>query len=229
MKRFAAPLLAAALLLPPGAAVFGQTTLAVTAGVNQTSIGVNLARYRYPHFSTHRHPDFRSATGATIGLAVTRPLSGNLSLEVGSLYSKKGTHWKSESEGVNFEARMEPEYLEVATLLKVGLPLPGSRISAYATAGPAVAFRTSCEWNEVVSIRGLVINEVNARCGRVGLGLSRFDFGVSGGAGVETALYDGVGVSVGAVHTLGIMNVHRAGRFKNRAMSLRVGVVAPIG
>ena len=81
MKRFAAPLLAAALLLPPGAAVFGQTTLAVTAGVNQTSIGVNLARYRYPHFSTHRHPDFRSATGATIGLAVTRPLSGNLSLE----------------------------------------------------------------------------------------------------------------------------------------------------
>ncbi|MCY3809204.1 MAG: outer membrane beta-barrel protein [Gemmatimonadetes bacterium] len=231
MKRFAAPLLAAALLLPPGASAFGQTTLTVTTGVNRTSIGVNLARYVYPHFDNHRHPDFRSATGATVGLAVTRPLSGNLSLEVGSLYSKKGTRWKGGSDGVNFEARMEPEYLEVATLLKVGLGLPGSRISAYATAGPAVAFRTSCEWNEVVSIRGLVINEVNARCGRVGLGLSRFDFGLSGGAGVETALSDGVGVSVGVVHTLGLKNVgaHRAGHLKNRAMSLRAGIVTPIG
>ena len=78
MKRLATPLLAAALVLTPGAAVFGQTTLAVTAGVNRTSIGVDLARYVYPHFD-YRHPDFRSATGPTIGLAVTRPLSGKKS------------------------------------------------------------------------------------------------------------------------------------------------------
>jgi len=231
MKRFAAPLFAAALVLPPGAAVFGQTTLTVTTGVNRTSVGVDLARYVYPHFDSYRQPDFRPATGFTIGLAVTKPLSGNLSLEVGGRYAKRGARWQSESDGVNFEARMEPEYLEVATLLKVGLGLPGSRVSAYATAGPAVAFKTSCEWNEVVSIRGVVINEVNARCGRVGLGLSRLDFGVSGGAGVETALSDAVGVSVGVVYTLGLLNVgaDRAGHLKNRAVSLRAGIVTPVG
>ncbi|MDE2973403.1 MAG: outer membrane beta-barrel protein [Gemmatimonadota bacterium] len=231
MKRLATPLLAAALVLTPGAAVFGQTTLAVTAGVNRTSIGVDMARYVYPHFNSDRHPDFRSATGPMIGLAVTRPLSGNLSLEVGGLYSKKGTRWKNRSNGVHYETGMEPEYLELATLLKVGLPLPGSRVSAYATAGPAVAFKTSCDWNEVVSIRGVVVSEVNLRCERVRLGLSRFDFGLSGGAGVETALSDGLGVSVGVVHTLGLLNVgaRGTGRIKNRAMSLRAGIVTPIG
>lgn len=231
MKRLATPLLAAVLVLPPGAATFGQTTVVVTSGVNRTSTGVDLARYVYPHFDNHRHPDFRSATGATIGLAVTRPLSGNLSLEVGGLYSKKGTRWKSESDGVHFESRMEPEYLELATLLKVGLGLPGSRVSAYATAGPTVAFKTSCEWNEVVSIRGVVVNEVNAGCGSAGLGLSRFDLGVSGGTGVEIALYDGLGVSVGVAYTLGLLDVGagRAGPIRNRAMSLRAGIVTPVG
>lgn len=231
MKRLATPLLAAALVLPPGAAAFGQTTLTVTTGVNRTSIGVDLARYVYPHFDSYRPPDFRPATGLVIGLAVTRPLSGNLSLEAGGRYAKKGARWKSWSDGVHFESGMEPEYLELATLLKVGLGLPGSRVSAYATAGPAVAFKASCEWNEVVSIRGVVVNEVNAACGSAGLGLSRFDFGVSGGTGVEVALYDGMGVSVGVVYTLGLLNVgaSRAGHLKNRAMSLRAGVVTPIG
>lgn len=145
MRRLATPLLAAALIPFPGAAALGQTTLTVTAGVNRTSIGVDLARFVYPHFDSYRQPHFWSATANTIGMAVTRPLSGNLRLEVGGRYAKKGARWKSESDGVHFESGMEPEYLELATLLKVGLPLPGSRLSAYATAGPAVAFRASCE------------------------------------------------------------------------------------
>lgn len=199
--------------------------------MNRTSIGVDLARFVYPHFDSYRQPHFRSATANTIGMAVTRPLSGNLGIEVGGRYVKKGARWKSESDGVHFESGMEPEYLELATLLKVGLGLPGSRLSAYAAAGPAVAFRASCEWNEVVRIRVVVVNEVSARCENASLGLSRFDFGLSGGTGVEIAFSGSLGVSVGVAYTLGLLNVGaaQAGNVKNRAVTLRAGIVTPIG
>jgi opacity protein-like surface antigen len=126
---------------------------------------------------------------------------------------------------------MESEYVELATQLKGRFPLLGDRFSAYGTAGPAVAFKASCDWNEVVTIKGVVVNEASASCARAGLGVGDFDFGLSGGTGVEIALSESMGVSVGVAYTLGLLNVatSRTGNFKNRAMDFRFGIVRSIG
>ena len=232
MKRLATPLLTAALIVSPGAAAFGQTTLTVTAGVSETSIGIDMSRFSVSHFDFYRPtPNFEPATGITIGLAVTVPFSERLGLQLGGRYVQKGSHWRSWRDGFSFESGMESEYVELATQLKGRFPLLGDRLSAYATAGPAVAFKTSCDWNEVVTIMGAFVSEISASCARVGLGLGDFDFGLSGGTGVEIWLSESMGVSVGVAYTLGLLNVatSRTSNFKNRAMAFRFGIVTPIG
>ena len=88
-----------------------------------------------------------------------------------------------------------------------------------------LGIRMSCK--ETVSVQG---EERSEDCDATGL--RAFDFGVAGGAEAEIGLSDRLALSVGASYNLGLLDVSdgESDEFlKNRTLTLRVGVVFPIG
>ena len=221
MTRLATPLLAATLAVSPGAAAFGQTTLALTGGVNLASIDVTLR--------TDPVPDFQSRTGMVIGLALTMPLWKGLDLRLDGRFTQKGGHW-SGNQPLAFEASMRTEYLEFAALLKAQLPLSGDRVSVYAAVGPALAIRASCDWREEIAIVEGVRIKASQACVSQFLFLSDFDLGLFGVTGLEIGLSERMGVSIGLAYVLGLLDVDTNGlqSLKNRAMTFQVGIVRSI-
>ena len=221
MTRLATPLLAATLVVSPAAAASGQTTVALTGGVSFASFDVKQRNDPVP--------PFESATRPTIGLALAMPLWENLGIGLNGRYTRKGPRW-SGSERLEYESSMWIGYLEFAALLRMQLPLSGNRVSWYGEVGPAVAYKTSCTMKEVAVIEGIT-REANQSCRNRLLELYDFDWGLSGGAGLEIGISQRMGVSIGLLYTLGLRNVHSGyyRSLKNRAVTLQAGIVRSIG
>ena len=222
MTRLATPLLAATLAVSPGAAAFGQTTLALTGGVNLASIDVTLRTDPVPDFQFEdRNGDRARVDHAFVegpGPSARRPR-----------FTQKGGHW-SGNQPLAFEASMKTEYLEFAALLKAQLPLSGDRVSVYAAVGPALAIRASCDWREEIAIVEGVRIKASQACVSQFLFLSDFDLGLFGVTGLEIGLSERMGVSIGLAYVLGLLDVDTNGlqSLKNRAMTFQVGIVRSI-
>ena len=205
MNRLTVLIFAALPALLPGVPASGQTTLTVTGGLNTASVSLS-----------EGNEAIESVTRMAMGLSAGIPVSEGWRVQLGATYSQKGF-------GIGI-AEVGIDYIEFTGLLDRPLPL-GDRASLHLVAGPALGIRMFCK--ETVSIRG---EERSEDCD--GYGLKAFDFGVAGGAEAEIGLSDRLALSVGALYCLGLLDASDGesdGFLKNRTLTLRVGVVFPIG
>lgn len=236
------PTLLTAVLLTLGATpVRAQATLSLTGGVNRTSL-------RTDADGSSRGPVFESLTRMSIGVAATLPVSDRFGLQLGGRYAQKGGRldvlgvlgmmgdmfggFEEMPPGASFDADYEMNYVELSALARVGFPLSGDRVSGHLLAGPALGLQSSCEG--VARISGLdepAAFNVRTDCEEGELNFQKIDFGLAGGAGIDIGLTDSIDASLGLLYTLGLSNVSwdAGGSLKHRALTIRAGLVLPIG
>ena len=189
--------------LLPGAPASGQTTLGVTAAMNTASAS-----------ASEPNEALGSVKRAAVGLSAGFPVSEGWRVQLGAAYAQKGFGFGPVEFGI--------DYIEFTGLLDRPFPV-GGRTTVHVLAGPALGIRTSCK--TTVSVRG---EKRSQDC--EGTVLKDFDFGVAGGAEAEIGVSDGLALSAGALYTLGLLDVDDGDEsMKNRTVTLRVGVVFPVG
>jgi hypothetical protein len=113
------------------------------------------------------------------------------------LYSQKGT--KVTEQGV--EGKFKLDYVEVPLLLKVNIPIEGSKVHPHVYAGPAVALKASCK---IEASGGGASASVD--CEDAGAEITSTDFGVAFGGGVSVDV-GGAEVGIDVRYTLGLRTV----------------------
>ena len=223
MRNLSRLLIAAPFFLLTPAPTAAQTKLGITGGLNLASVDVSS--------ESDLVPDFESVTRFSLGVSVTIPVSETWGLQLAGGYSQKGTMWALTEDGADFESTLKMNYIELAALGMVHLPVSGERVSAHLLAGPALALEASCGWTSQATFMGTDF-EASEDCdnGDV-LDRSNFDLGLAGGGGIEIGLSDALGVSLGVLYTFGFLDMDKdAGdSLKHRVLSLRVGLVYSIG
>ena len=204
--------LAAITLAPPWPhAAMAQTRLTVAGGLNLASVTAEAEG-----LSVTPESVTRLAIGASVGI----PMSERWGLHLGAGYSQKGFGLDAFGASVTTEI----DYLEVTAL--AGMPFSVSeRASVHLLAGPALAFKVSCQVSAT-----FLGEELDEDCGDDGP--KAMDLGLVGGARLEFGVSDKMGVSVGALYNFGLLNMDDSGSdetLKNRVMSLQAGIVYSIG
>ena len=199
--------LAAVTLVPlwPGATL-AQTTFTVAGGLNMASVAVSEDEGLSPE----------SVTRLGIGVSAGIPMSERLQLHLGAGYSQKGFS----ASGFGADITTAIDYFEFTAL--AGIPLSGGgRASVHLLVGPAFAFKLSCEAS--ASFMGESLSE---DCGDDGP--KSMDMGLASGARLAIGLSERMGVSLGALYNLGLLNMDDSGgsgTVKNRVLTLQAGVV----
>ena len=198
--------LATLTLAPPWSGVaLAQTTFTVAGGLNMASVAVS-----------EEGLSLESVTRLGIGVSAGIPMSEGLGLHLGAGYSQKGFS----ASGFGADITTEIDYLELTAL--AGMPLSlGERSSVHLLVGPALAFKLSCAAS--ASFMGESGSE---DCGDDGP--KSMDLGLAGGARLEMGLSGKMGVSLGALYNLGLMNMEDSpdgGTVKSRVLTLQAGVV----
>jgi hypothetical protein len=192
-----------------------QTQIGLRAGVSIADLSVDDDEFE---------PD--SKTGFLAGAFVELPLGGNLSFQPGASFVQKGAE---ESDG-DATLSLELNYIEFPLLFKYAFPTTGS-VGVHLSAGPAVAFETSCK----VSVEGTGV-ELNIGCDEgdsydIEVETTSVDIGAMLGGGLA---FD-VGraqLMVDAFYNFGLKNIDDTGgdeSVKNRAIYATVGASFPVG
>ena len=139
-----------------------------------------------------------------------------MGLHLGAGYSQKGFA----ASAFGADVTTEIDYLELTVL--AGMPLSlGERSSVQLLAGPALAFKLSC------GVSATFMGEsLSGDCGDDGP--KSMDMGLAGGARLEIGLSETMGLSVGALYNLGLLNMDDSGgsgTVKSRVMTLQAGFV----
>ena len=200
------PVLVAITLAPPWpSAALAQTTFTFAGGLNMASVALSPDEGVSPE----------SVTRLGIGVSAGIPMSERLGLHLGAGYSQKGFS----ASGFGADITTEIDYVELTAL--AGIPLSGGeRASVHLLAGPALAFKLSCQ--AFASFMGESLSE---DCGDDG---PKLDIGLAGGARIEFGLSDKMGLSLGALYNLGLLNINDSGgsdAIKSRVLTLQAGVV----
>ena len=204
--------LATMTLAPPWSdAAMAQTRLTVAGGMNRATVAAEAEGLTITPESVNR-----LALGASIGI----PMSERWGLHLGAGYSQKGFALDAFGASVTTEI----DYLEITAL--AGVPFSISeRASVHLLAGPALAFKLSCQVSAT-----FLGEEIDEDCGDDGP--KAMDLGLVGGARLEFGLSEKMGISVGALYNLGLLNMDDSGSdetLKSRVMSLQAGIVYSIG
>lgn len=210
MRRFAISAATLLLLLPPPASAHAQVTLRLTAGPN-------IATWVWPARAERHEP--WSWHGPALGVSAGLPVAGNWGIQLGVGLSVKG--WSDEGECSNARGTFACgwgkwiTYFESTVLADRQIRL-GDRFRLHLLAGPALGY----QWDEFPQRA------------------ARFDFGIAGGAHVETQLSGRLGLLVGALYNHGLTNVDSGDviaewkdwyRSESRTLTLRTGLSYTIG
>ena len=194
------------LALPWPDAATAQTKLTVAGGLNRATVAAE-------GFTITPESVNRLALGASVGI----PMSERWGLHLGAGYSQKGF-------GLGGSVTTKIDYLEITAL--AGVPFSISEgASVHLLAGPALAFKVSCQVSAT-----FLGEEIDEDCGDDGP--KAMDLGLVGGARLEFGLSEKMGISVGALYNLGLLNMDDSGSdetLKSRVMSLQAGIVYSIG
>lgn len=207
MKRLRSILLVAGLLLPASSAS-AQTTFSLHGGLNlavltneirDTVLPLNYLRIAKPHF------------GLSATFRLTPPERVNsLGIQLSGSYAPRGADVQGLSAGT-----ISLNYLEVAALIDVRVPLVIEPLAVHVQAGPTLGWLMSCERENPCSD-----GEFNS-----------MDYGLALGGNLEIALTDKMGVMAGFLYTNGLTYADGGDEpfRKNRSLALRGGVLFPIG
>lgn len=209
MRRIAICLAALFHLLLPTSAQ-GQVTFTVTGGPN-------IATWVWPERAERR--ESWSWHGGALGLAAGVPIVGNWGVQLGIGLSQKGWHGEGRCaagwETFACEWGKWITYAESTVLADRRVQL-SNRFRLHLLAGPALGY----QWDPQPQVA------------------ARFDFGIAGGARLDTRIRGGLGLSVGALYTHGLKNVHSMDVIeewknwyysKSRTLTLRTGLSYAIG
>lgn len=152
--------------------------------------GFNLSQYRYINEGEVMHEKGAKLNpGFNVGPILEIPLKNMFFLETGLLFTTKGEKVSGDVMGTeDYFQRENLSYLEMPVLCKVAVPV--RKIKFFAQAGPYIG-------KAIIGKRTIEIgNSVLEKDGDIHWGkeLSRFDYGISFGAGVKYAKYQ-IGVS----------------------------------
>ena len=174
MRRFAISAATLLLLLPPPASAHAQVTLRLTAGPN-------IATWVWPA-GAERHEPW-SWHGPALGVSAGLPVAGNWGIQLGGGLSVKGYSREHEGECGNAQGTSYVcasgkwiTYFESTVLADRQIRL-GDRFRLHLLAGPALGY----QWDEYPERA------------------ADFDFGIAGGAHVETQLSGRLGLLIGAL------------------------------
>ena len=207
MKRLPSILLAAGLLLP-AASASAQTTFSLHGGLNlavlsneiqDTILPFNYLRVVRPHF------------GLSATFRLTPPERVNsLGIQVSGSYAPRG----ADVQGLSASS-LSLDYLELAALIDVRVPLVIEPLAVHIQAGPALGWLMSCKREQPCSD-----GEFNSR-----------DYGLALGGNLEIGLTDKLGVMAGFLYNAGFTYADAGDEpfRKNRSLALRGGILFPIG
>ncbi|MDE0605168.1 MAG: porin family protein [bacterium] len=199
------------LALPWSDAATAQTRLTVAGGLNRATVTAEAEGLTLTPESVNR---------LAVGASVSVPMSDRWGLHLGAGYSQKGFAL----DDLGASLKTEIDYLEITALAGVPFSLAESA-SVHLLAGPALALKVSCGLS--ASFMG---EEIDEDCGDDGP--KAMDLGVVGGVRLEYGLSEKMGISVGALYNLGLLNMDDSDSgetLKSRVMSLQAGVVYSIG
>ena len=179
------------LLLPPPR-TSAQVRVAVTGGVNVTSLS-----------DSELKPARSEATWRRIlGVSARVGLHRHLGIEIGGSYSRKGGQWLAEE----FELDVDMIYFEMTAMGRAVLPLARDRIRAHLAAGPALGWATRYASDLTFSMPAVT-------GGVLGVGVERersflsLDHGIAGAAGLEFQLSEAMGITLEVARKYGLLNV----------------------
>ena len=130
------------------------------------------------------------------------------------LYSQKGA---KETSGGD-ELKLKLDYIEVPVLLKVNIPIEGSKVHPTVYAGPAVAFKASCKLS---GTSGGVSASADCDAGGADF-VKSTDFGLAFGGGISFDV-GGAEIGVDVRYTLGLSTIDDStdpDDIKNRVISI---------
>ena len=188
------------LLLAGATGASAQTLLGARAGANAASVSVD--------------PDdggaaFETRLGLVAGAFATWRALSWLEVQPEVLYTSKGA--SLEQEGI--DTQLVLDYVEVPLLARISKRMP--RVTVYAAAGPALAWRLRAKSRTVFSGATEEIDLAED--------VEPFDLGIAAGGGVEAGRF-----VLDARYTLGLRDIDAdksdAVTMKNRAFTLSAGI-----
>ena len=213
MKRLPVLLLAAALFFPASSAS-AQIAFSLHGGLNLTVLSNESADTLLPI-------NYTRVTGPSFGLATTLRLSppdvtNSIGIQLSATYAARG----GAVSGGTRTARLN--YLELAALVDVRVPLPVEPLAVHVSLGPAAGWLASCnhEFEGRSEATPCVDDEFRA-----------LDYGLVFGGNLEIGLTDKLGVTAGFLYNVGVSYIddYEGGTLKNRTLTLRGGLLYPIG
>ena len=239
MKWLTTLLIAAALL--PGAPASAQIRLSVMGGINRATMDLDTEA-----------PIAEPRSGMSIGLTAAIPASDRFGIQLGGIYSQKGTSLDvlgmlnmlediaslMGAEGMDVTtsltdldlgSNIEMNYIDLTMLARLEFPRPGN-VSVHLLAGPALSLRSSCQVAMWVR-HGAASTEDTRACSVLDLDVKDFDFGLAGGGGIEIGLTDNIDARLGLLYTLGVFDVSEGDSetVRNRVLNVQTGLSIPIG
>jgi hypothetical protein len=179
----------AASLFAPSASAQG-VKFGVKGGVNLANIGGS----DIAEFESDLGISTESKAGLVAGAFAEFMIGNMFAIQPEVLYSQKG--FKASVTGG--EDKLKADYVETAVLLKINIPIEGSKVHPHVYAGPAVGLKASCKIEESGS--------PSESCEDGGLLIKSTDFGVAFGGGVSVDV-GGAEVGVDVRYTLGLTSV----------------------
>ena len=183
-------LLAGSVLAPPQ--VSAQIKLGVKGGLNIADIGGS-------DVDSLSLGPIETKTGFIAGAFVEFMISDIFAIQPEVLYSQKGI--KIDSSGADLKLKVD--YIEIPVLLKINIPIEGSKVHPNVYAGPAVAFESSCKF---AGSSGSVSAEVDCDDPQLGIMTTSTDFGLTFGGGLSFEV-GGAEVGVDVRYTLGLTSI----------------------
>ncbi len=181
-----AVLFAASLAVPQASAQ--NIKLGVKGGVNIATIGGSDA---------DSLGDTKSKVGLVAGAFAEFMVGDIIGIQPEVLYSQKGV--KSDDLGV--DAKIKLDYIEVPVLVKVNVPVEGSKVRPSFFVGPAIAFKASCKLQGSSGGTSASID-----CEDAGANIKSTDFGATAGGGIAFDV-GGAEVGVEVRYTLGFTKI----------------------
>jgi len=195
----------------PTAPLAGQTLVSVAGGAS-------ISKVSFSEGGLTVTPDSR--IGITAGASVTKPLAGNVGLQIGGAYVQKGFSIDQELFGETFTVTSKIDYLEITVLAKPSFSLQetlGRQASFHLLAGPAMGINAGCSAE---------LNGEPVECSEDGVEPSSMDVGLLGGIGVQLNR-----IRLDLTYTLGLSNAadDTETTVRNRSLVIQAGAVIPVG
>lgn len=217
MKHLATLILAIVLLPLGRMPAAGQTSLALTGGVNIASVDVEDDSGFVPYI--------QSVTRISLGLAVDFPFSERWGLQLGGRYSQKGLRLESTDEDAwVWRSMTELDYLEFTVLGRLRFPVVGDRLSGHLQTGPAVAVETSCEFSTTVQFPDGAIDHAADRC-ESNWERSVVDIGWALGGSLDIGITENLSAHPSLLYIRGLVDIDPSDdtSIKHRVLTLRIG------